>query len=99
MIGTQQPVFQWRTIKAADDGVHLFRVRSIDERESLRFLRLGIANYFYVVVYKVFCVEPGLDIVLGNPDRQISEENCEAHSGVSILRVRGFGKTASGCNP
>ena len=95
MIGPQQPVFKWRAIEAADDGVHFLRVRSIDERESLRFLRLGIANHFYVVVYKVFCVQPGLDIVLGDPDRQISEENCEAHSGASILRFWGFGKTAS----
>src|ERR1700729_3081190 len=81
LIGPQQPIFQRRAIKAADDGVHLFRVRSIDKRESLGFLRLGVANHFYVVVYKVFCVQPGLDIVLGDPDRQISEENCEAHSG------------------
>src|SRR5579871_600978 len=95
LICPQQSIFQRSAIEAADDRVHLFRVRRIDEGESLRFLRLWVANYFYVVVYKVFCVEPGLDIVLGNPDRQISEENSEAHSGASLLRFRGFGKTAS----
>jgi hypothetical protein len=95
LIGAQQPVFEWSAIETADDGVHFFRVRSVDECETLRFLRLGISNHFHVVVYKVFCVKPGLDIVLGNPDGQISEENCEAHSSESLLRFRGFGKTAS----
>jgi hypothetical protein len=95
LIGAQQPVFEWSAVETADDGVHFFRVRSVDECEPLRFLRLGISNHFHVVVYEVFCVKPGLDIVLGNPDGQISEENCEAHSSESLLRFRGFGKTAS----
>src|SRR5580692_8471188 len=95
LIGSQQPVFERCAVETSDDGVHFLRVRSIDERESLGFLRLGIADHFYVVVYKVFCVQPGLDIILGDPDRQISEEDCEAHSGASLLRFWGFGKTAS----
>ena len=90
LIGAQQPVFQRRAIKSPDDEVHFFRVRSVDEGESLRFLRLRVANHFHVVVYEVFCVQPGLNIVLGYPDRQVSEEDRKAHSEGVVSSVRGF---------
>jgi len=69
LIGSEQPVFQWRAVETTNDQVHLFRIGGIDERESLGFLRFGIANYFDVVVNKVFCGQPGLDIVFGHPHR------------------------------
>ena len=80
LVGPQQTVFQRSTIKAADDEIHLFRIRRVDECESLRFLSLGVADHFDVVEDKVFCVQPGLDVVLRNPDRQISKKYSEAHS-------------------
>jgi len=100
LIGAQQAVFQRRAIKAADDQVHLFRVGCVDECESLGLLRLGIADYFDIVVYEVFCVKPGLDVVLRNPDRQVSEEYCEAHSRSIVNSVVGdFAELLRGCDP
>ena len=92
MVGPKQPVFQRRTVETADDQVHLFRVGRVDKGETLRFLRFRIADYLDVIVDEVFCVKPGLDIVLGNPDGQISEEHCETHSVVSLTPFSGIGQ-------
>lgn len=53
-IRAQQTIFERCTIEAADDGVHLLRIRRIDERESLGFLRFGIADHFNGVRDQVF---------------------------------------------
>ena len=92
LIGAQQPVFQRGTVETADDQIHLFRVGCIDEGEPLRFLGLRIADYLDVIVDEVFCVKPGLDVVLRNPDRQISKEHCETHSVVSLTPFSGIGR-------
>jgi len=80
LISAQHPVFQRCAIEAADDGLHFFRIRCVDEGEALRLLRFGVANDFYVIVDEVFRVEPGFDVILGHPDRKISEENGITHS-------------------
>lgn len=45
-IGAQKPVFQRRAIEAADNGLHFFGVRSVDESEALRLLCFGVADDF-----------------------------------------------------
>ena len=100
MIGAQQAIFERCAIETADDGVHLFRVRRIDEGESLGLLGLWVADHLDVVVHEVFCVKPGLDVVLRNPDRQISEEYCKAHSRFVVNSVVGdLGELLRGCDP
>ena len=81
-IGSEEPVFEWRTIKAADDRLHLVRCRSLDKGEALRFLSFVIANDFDRVSYEVFRTQPLLDIVSGNPGGQVAQEYSEAHSVV-----------------
>ena len=99
MIGAQKAIFEGGAIESADDGVHFFRVRGVDECESLGFLRFRVPNHFDVVVYEVFCVKPGLDIVLGNPDRQVSEEYCKAHSRSVVNSVFGdLAELIRGCD-
>lgn len=90
LIGPQQPIFQRRTVESADDQVHFFRVGRVDKCKTLGLLGLRIADYLHVVVDEVFCVKPGLDVVLGNPDGQISEEHCETHSVVSLTPFLGI---------
>ena len=98
MVSAQQPVFQRGTVKTADDQIHLFRVGRIDKGETLRFLRLRITDYLDVIVYEVFCVKPGLDVVLGDPDGQVSEEYCKAQAIVSSV-VRDLLERLRGCDP
>ena len=80
MIGAEQAIFERSAIKAADDQIHLFRIGCVDERETLRFLRFGVADHFDVVENQVLCVQPGFDIVLRDPNRQIAEEDGKTHS-------------------
>lgn len=79
-ICTKKAVFKRRAVESADDGLHLFRVRSFDEREALRLLRLGVTDYFNAVGNQVFCGEPRLDVVGSHPDRKISKKNGGTHS-------------------
>jgi hypothetical protein len=79
LIGAKQAVFERSAIEPADDGIHFFRVRGIDESEALRFLGLRIPNHLDIIVHEVLCVEPRLDVVFGDPDREVSEENSKAH--------------------
>jgi hypothetical protein len=44
-IGSEQAVFQRRSVKAPNDRLHLIGVRSFNKGESFRFLGLVIANY------------------------------------------------------
>jgi hypothetical protein len=90
LIGAQQAIFERRAIKAADDRVHFFRVGRVDKGESLGLLGLWVADHLDIVVYEVFCVKPGLDVVLSNPDRQVSEENCKTHSRLSLTPCWGI---------
>jgi hypothetical protein len=90
LVGPQQAIFQRRAVKAADDRVHFFRVRRVDESESLGLLSLWVADHLDIVVYEVFCVKPGLDIVLSNPDRQVSEEYSKAHSRCELTPLLGI---------
>ena len=53
-VRAQQPVFERSPIEPADDGVHLFVVRRVDEGESLGLLRFGIADHFNGVRDQVF---------------------------------------------
>jgi hypothetical protein len=90
LIGPKQAIFQRRAVKTPDDRIHFFRVGRVDEGESLGLLSLWVADHLDIVVDEVFCVKPGLDVVLSNPDRQVSEENCKAHSGVSLTPLLGI---------
>jgi len=90
LVRPEKPVFQWCAIESADDEIHLFRVRRVDEREALGLLGLRVANHFDIVEDKVFCIEPRLDIVFGNPNRQISKEYGEGHSKVSLTPLSGI---------
>jgi len=90
LVGPQQPVFQRCTVETADDQVHLFRVGRVDKCKPLGLLGLRIADHLHVIVDEVFCVKPGLDVILGNPDGQISEEHCETHSVVSLTPFLGI---------
>jgi hypothetical protein len=90
LISPKKPVFQGRTVKTADDQVHFFRVGRVDKCKPFGLLGLRIADHLHVVVDEVFCVKPGLDVVLGNPDGQISEEHCETHSVVSLTPFLGI---------
>ena len=54
LIGAQQSIFEGCAVETADDEVHLFRVRGVDESESFGFLSLRIADYLHVVVDEVF---------------------------------------------
>lgn len=62
LIGPEQPsssagcVFERGAVETADDRIHLFRIGRVDKGEPLGLLRLGIANYLYVVEDQVFCV-------------------------------------------
>ncbi len=42
----KKTIFERCTIKPADDGIHLFGIRSINEGESLRFLCFRVSDYF-----------------------------------------------------
>ena len=77
-IGPKQAILQRSTVKPADDRVHLLGVGRLDERESLGFLRFGIADYFNCVRDQVLGTQPALDIVGGNPDGEVSEKNSKA---------------------
>lgn len=90
LVRPEEPVFQRCAIESADDQIHLFRVRRVDEREALGLLSLRVADHFDIVEDKVFCVEPRLDIVFGNPNRQISEKYGEGHSKVSLTPLSGI---------
>jgi hypothetical protein len=99
LIGPQQSIFERRAVKAPDDRVHFFRVGGVDKGESLRLLRLWVSDHLDIVVYEVFCVKPGLNIVLGNPDRQVSEEYCKAHSRSVVNSVGDLAELLRGCDP
>ena len=87
-IGAQQAIFERSPVKAADDGVHLLRVRGIYERESFGFLRLGIADHFNCVRNQVLGSKPGPDIVRGHPGGQIAQKNGKTHSTVVFDSIR-----------
>ena len=77
------------SIEAADDRVHLFRVRRFDKREALGLLRFGIADYFNCVRDQVLGSEPALDIVRGYPSGQIAQEYGKTHSVIVFNSVGG----------
>src|SRR5690348_15727213 len=79
-VGAKQPVLQGSAVKTADDGVHLLRVRRVNEREALRLLRFRIANHFNCVRNQVLGAKPALDIVRGHPSRQIAKKDGKTHS-------------------
>ena len=81
-IGAKQSVFEGRSIKTADDGVHLLRVGCVDEGEALRLLRFRIAYDLNRVRDKVLGAKPALDIVRSNPSRQIAQKDRKTHSMV-----------------
>lgn len=76
----KETIFERCTIKPADDGIHLFGIRSINEGESLRFLCFRVADYLDSIRNQAFCGKPRLNIVSGYPDGDISEKYSKAHS-------------------
>ena len=66
-VGAKQAVFEWRTIEAADDRVHLFAVRGFDKRESLGFLRFVVADDLNRIRDQIVSREPLFDVVGGYP--------------------------------
>lgn len=91
-VRTQEAIFQRSPVKAADDRLHFFGVRGIDEGEALGLLRFGVADDFDRVGDQILGGEPGPDVVGSYPDRQIPKENRVTHSEVLLapLRIRGF---------
>ena len=68
-IGPQQAVFQWCSVKPADNRVHFLGVRRFDKREAFRLLRFRIADDFNCVRNQVLGTKPAPDIVRGDPNR------------------------------
>jgi len=83
-IGSQQTVFQRRTIETADDGSHFVGGRSFDKREALRFLRFVIADHFDGVGDQIFGGEPLLDVIGCDPRREVAKKDGKAHSVDSV---------------
>ena len=79
LIGAKQAIFERGAIEAADDGIHLFRVGCVNKSKTLGFLGLRVPNHLDIVVNEVFRVEPRLDVVFGDPDREVSEEDSKTH--------------------
>jgi hypothetical protein len=88
-ICAKEAIFEGRTIEPADDGIHLFGVRCINEGESLRFLCFRVADHFHSIRNQVLCGKPRFDIVCGYPDGDISEKNGKALS-LGLLTPWGF---------
>ncbi len=95
-IGPQQAVFQWCSVKPADNRVHFLGVRRFDKREAFRLLRFRIADDFNCVRDQVLGTKPAPDIVRGDPNRQIAKEYGEAHSAVFFNSIGG-GLPSGGC--
>ena len=68
LVGSQQAILQRRSVESADDQVHLFRVRRVDECETFGLLRFRVAYDFDIVEDEILGVQPRLDVVLGYPD-------------------------------
>lgn len=89
-IGPQKAIFEWSAIKTADDRLHFVCRRGLDEGESLRFLGLVIADDFYRVGYQVLRRQPLLDIVSGDPGREVAKKDSKAHSVIRVTPLVGF---------
>jgi len=99
LVGSQQPILERSAVESADDGAHLFRVRGVDKGESFGFLGLRVPDYLHVVVDEVFCVEPRLDVVLGDPHREVSEKYSKAHPIVVVSSVGDLENLLRGRDP
>lgn len=81
LIRSEEAILERGTVKASDDGVHLFRIGCVDKGEALRLLRFRVADDFDIVKNKALGVQPAFDVILRNPDGEVSKKDSKAHSG------------------
>ena len=67
LIRPQQPIFERRAVKAANNRLHLVRRRRFYKSEAFRLLRFVVAYHFDRICDKIFRRQPSLDIVGGDP--------------------------------
>ncbi len=78
-VGAKNFIFERRPVKTLDDGLHFVRCRSLDERESLRFLRFVIPDHLDRIRDKVFSRQPLFNVIGGDPRGQIAQKNGKTH--------------------
>jgi hypothetical protein len=79
-VGSQHAIFKRRSIEAADDRLHLFVGGCFDESEAFGFLRFVVTDHFDGIGHEVFGGQPLLNVVGGDPGREIAKKYGEAHS-------------------
>ncbi len=79
-IGSQQTIFQRRTIETANDRGHFVGGWRFDKCEALRFLRFVIADHLYGVGHEIFGGQPLFDVIGGDPCGEIAKKYGKAHS-------------------
>ena len=77
-VGPQQAVFERRAIETADDGGHFIGCGRFYEGETLRLLCFVIADHLYGIGHKIFGGQPLLNIVGGDPRREVAKKNGKA---------------------
>jgi hypothetical protein len=84
-VSAKQAIFEGGAIEAADDRIHFFVIRGVDEREALGFLRFGVSDDLNSVGDQTFGCQPRPDIVCGHPYGEVSEKYGKAHSYFCFL--------------
>ena len=79
-IGAQQSIFEGCAVKPANDGLHLVGGRCLDKSEALGFLRFVVADHLYGIGHEIFGGQPLLNVIGGDPGREIAKKYGEAHS-------------------
>ena len=77
-ISPQQAVFERRAIETADDGGHFIGGGRFYEGEALRLLCFVIADHLYGIGHEIFGGQPLLNIVGGDPRREVAKKNGKA---------------------
>ncbi|MCU1275116.1 MAG: hypothetical protein JWO48_2547 [Bryobacterales bacterium] len=79
-VGTQHTVFERCAIEAANDRLHLFIGGCFDKSEALGFLCFVVSNHLDGIGDQIFCCQPLLDVIGGDPGREIAKKNGKTHS-------------------
>ena len=79
-IGAQQAIFEGCAVEAANDRLHLIAGGRFDKSEALGFLRFVVSDHFDGIGDEVFGGQPLLDVVCGDPGREVAKKNGKAHS-------------------
>jgi len=79
-IGSEEPVFQRCAVEAANDRGHLVGGGCFDKSEAFGFLGFVVSDHLDGVGDEVFGGEPLLDVIGGDPRREIAKENGKTHS-------------------